>query len=170
MPNLTSTSSLPDMAIDRLNWSRQFLLALLGDLSGGQWVAKAGGVGNHPLWVTGHIAHSDDFFLSQISGLSSDVPAGYTAIFAGGSAPTNRLGDYPAPDEVLAVMHASRQRLVDWIASLDSRQAVAEVPEHIKRLAPTNVLVAFAESSYEMFHAGQVAAVRASLGLPRTFS
>jgi uncharacterized damage-inducible protein DinB len=159
--------ALRRVALERLTWARGFTHAMLADLTDDQLLARAGGRGNHPLWVMGHLAQTDDSLLSALTGEPPKLPAPYKALFGGNREPTATAADYPGRDELKAAMHASRERVVAWVRSLDENTAYAPTPDFLRRFAPDRITAAFAMAAHEMLHNGQVASVRSALGLPR---
>lgn len=61
------------MGQERLAWARQFTEGLIGAMADDQLVPPAGGLGNHALWVMGHLAVSEDDILTMITGKSNEL-------------------------------------------------------------------------------------------------
>jgi hypothetical protein len=169
MPNVNhnAVSALRELAIDRLTWSRGFLNALLADVKDEQLFTRVADCGNHAAWVMGHMATIDDNLLSAMSGQPHRLPETFRTLFGMGSTPTARAADYPSRKELTEAMNGTRQRLKEWVATLDDSTAFEPTPERMQRFAPNRIMLAITESSHEMLHAGQLTAIRAALGLPR---
>ena len=165
--NQTATAALRELALDRVTWSRGFLNALLAEMTDEQLLARAAGSGNHAMWVMGHMATVDDNVVSAITGEPQRLPETFRTLFAAGSKPTDRAADYPSRQELTGAMNAARERLKQWIATLDDSTAFEPTPERMRRFAPNRIVLGLTVSAHEMMHAGQVTAVRAALGLPR---
>jgi uncharacterized damage-inducible protein DinB len=169
MPNANQTAvpALRELALDRVAWSRRFLNALLADLKDEQLVARAGNSGNHAAWVMGHVSTVDDNIVSAMTGQPKRLPESFRTRFGMGSQPSERAADYPSRAELNDALVATRERLREWITTLDDSTAFQALPERMQRIAPNRIMLAAAVPSHEMMHAGQLTVVRAALGLPR---
>ncbi len=161
----TQAFSLGPIAIERMEGSRGYLLRLLESLSDEQLVARAGGAGNHALWIMGHIAHSDDAVVSTFTGEPSCLPGGHDALFATKTSVSDNAADYPNRDELLNRMTKARERVTGWVKSLDDKSALQASPKQLAPFARNPIAAAHGVSQHEFMHAGQVATIRASLGL-----
>ena len=167
MQDETGLDALRRVALERLAWARGFTQAMVADMTDDQLFTRPGGRGNHPLWVMGHLAQSDDALLSALTGEPARLPATFKELFGGNREPTTAAADYPRRDEVAAAMRASRERVVAWLQSLDAAAAFRPTPEFLRRFAPDGITTAFGMAAHEMLHNGQIACVRSALGLPR---
>lgn len=149
--------------------SRSFLLGLLETLPDERLAARCVGTGNHALWIMGHIAQSDDAVVSAFTGEPRCTPEGHATLFASKTPVSDNASDYPGRDELLNCMIKSRDRVAAWIESLDDQAALQASPEHLAPFAPYPIAAAHGVSQHEFFHAGQVATIRSSLGLPPVF-
>lgn len=163
--NSTEVFSLSHIAIEQMEGSRSFLLGLLESLSAEQLMARAGGAGNHALWIMGHIAQSDDAVVSMFTGEPSCLPDGHNALFASRTSVSAIATDYPSRADLLIRMTKARERVTEWANSLDDRSALQAFPEQLAAFAPNPIAAAHRVSQHDFLHAGQVATVRASLGL-----
>tara|TARA_R110002095_G_scaffold189660_1_gene167331 strand:- start:49922 stop:50431 length:510 start_codon:yes stop_codon:yes gene_type:complete len=161
----TQAFSIGPIAIEGMEKSRGFLLGLLTSLSDEQLAARAGGAGNHALWIMGHIAQSDDAVVSAFTNEPSCLPDGHDALFAAKTSVSDNATDYPSRDELLERMTNARERVVGWVKSLDDQSSLQASPEQLAAFAPNPIAAAHGVSLHEFMHAGQVATIRASLGL-----
>ncbi|MAE65604.1 MAG: hypothetical protein CMJ18_15150 [Phycisphaeraceae bacterium] len=169
MPSIDEITSTRSMAVERLNWARQFTEALLAAVPDDALTAQAGGRGNHTLWVIGHLAWTDEEILGAVAGIAKTMSEAHQKLFASGASPVSDAGAYPSRDETMALMHAARQRMIDWIESLDDDTARKPLPEPLLPFAPDAISVPFTIAAHDLFHLGQVASVRSSLGLDPVF-
>lgn len=153
------------IALDRLAWARQFHEAILAGVPDDALLARAGGAGNHAMWVMGHIASVDAFFLGVLGAKAPSLPSGFDELFAGGSKVFDDASVYPSREVALDAMRTSRAALVQWAESLDEEGLCAPLPEDLHPFAPNVISMLFTIAAHEAFHAGQVASVRASLGM-----
>src|SRR5262245_43593293 len=92
---------------------RQMSERLLADFrTPEEWTFQAHPACNHALWFAGHMATSDNFFLSLVAPeKKSDLPD-FQAKFGMGSQPTNDPAAYPKAENVVAAMRERRQALL----------------------------------------------------------
>lgn len=166
-PSAIEVNAVRRVALERLAWARGFTHALLADMTDEQLLVRAGGRGNHTLWVMGHLAQTDDAILSALTGEPPQLSGSFKDRFGGNREPSADASDYPARDELAAAMRSSRDRVIAWVGSLDETTAYEPAPEFLRRFAPDRITAAFALAAHEMLHNGQVTSVRAALGLPR---
>lgn len=161
------TTSAVEVGIERMQWSRRFLESLLASLTDQQLLARAGGAGNHALWVMGHVAVSEDQLMAMISGRAPTLPQRFQDLFAGGTEPRSSASEYPSRAELADAMRSTRQAAIEWFRSRSEAELDAQTPEMLRPFAPDVRTMPMALCGHEMIHTGQVAAVRSSLGLPK---
>ena len=159
-------AAMREMMVERMAWARSFTEALVGPMSDAQTVHRAGGAGNHALWVMGHLAVTDDFFLHLFSGEPRRVER-WDGMFGGGSEPKDGLGAYPSRAEVAAAFRESHERMKAWVRGASEAELDAALEGDMAKFAPTVRAAVVSMPAHEFFHAGQVASCRASLGMPR---
>ncbi|HRX85345.1 MAG TPA: DinB family protein [Phycisphaerae bacterium] len=152
-----------------LAFSRKALLGMLEDVPEEKWTHQPVTGGNHAAWIIGHIASTDNFFLTAVAGRESKLPAEWNELFGMGSTPTAELERYPAPAELRDKLAALRGDVLEWYGSLDERQAQAPLPEDLKMFAPCVGLLGNSMAWHEGLHTGQLTVVRRSLGIGPKF-
>ena len=122
--------------------------------------------GNHPLWVIGHIAHSEGEITGMVHGDPNPLN-GWEKMFAAGTEPTTAASDYPSFDEVLEGYRTIRARTLKMIDALhDSdldeapKAASDEMLEFVPTIGETLMMVVI----HQEFHLGQIADVRRTAG------
>lgn len=150
-----------------LELSRGFLLSLIDGLEGHQLVTRAGGVGNHVMWVCGHIAWTEDYFAKGLAQRERATPEPWDELFGMGSMPTESLSDYPAFDDVLGHLHSTRESLLSSLSELTETQLLEPMEEALSQFAKHKAMLMSSLAFHEGVHTGQVLTVRSSLGLPR---
>ncbi|MFG0274821.1 MAG: DinB family protein [Phycisphaerales bacterium] len=153
------------IALDRLAWVRRFHEGILAGVPDDALFVRAGGAGNHAMWVMGHIASTDAFILNAMGGRAPALPRGFDELFAGGSKVFDDPGAYPDRAEMVDALDATRRALVRWAESLEGEALYAATPEDLRPFAPDVITTLHSLGAHEMFHAGQVASVRAALGM-----
>jgi hypothetical protein len=155
------------IALERMAWSRGFVESLLNGITDDQLIVRPGGTGNHALWIMGHYAVTDDQILAMMTGESETLPETFAKRFTAGSEPIDDVAAYPTRHELTTTMRSTRERMSAWVASLPESDWGTATPEALAPFATDAISVPFAIAAHDLFHAGQLATVRASLGLPR---
>lgn len=149
----------------QLQASRHYSEGLLKDFqTPEQWLHQVHPKANHPLWFAGHMAVTDNFFLSAIAPEKSSLPAGFVEKFGPGSQPTTNPADYPSPEEVVRVMRERREVLASLLAGLSEedleRPTPAGTPDFLRDWGSVFRVAAW----HEAIHSGQLAVCHRALG------
>jgi uncharacterized damage-inducible protein DinB len=144
---------------------RQMSERLLADFhTPEQWTFQAHPACNHALWFAGHMATSDNFFLSLVAPEKAKQLPGFQAKFGMGSQPTNDPAAYPAPESVQATMRERREALLSALDRMNdddlARKTPAGAPEFLPDVASVFELAIWHEGQ----HRGQLSVARRALG------
>ncbi|MCP3903057.1 MAG: DinB family protein [Planctomycetes bacterium] len=165
MDATTSLTAL-DLGLLALEQSRTYLLKCVDDMSDTDLLHRPAETGNHALWVMGHIAWSDDFFLQQFTKAESGIaPEEWGEKFGMGSSPTSDPDDYPTRLEIMEVMDKTRAALIAWCKTQSDEQLGAEVPAEWKGFARNFGMLMTSVAWHEGIHTGQVLEARRSLDM-----
>jgi uncharacterized damage-inducible protein DinB len=157
--------SLKDRLLRQLTSTRQQSERLLADFqTPDQWTFQVHPACNHALWFAGHMATSDNFFLSLVAPeKATDLPD-FQAKFGMGSQPTSDPASYPTPQSVQATMRDRRAALV---AALDgmtdddlAQKTPTGAPEFLADVGSVFELAIWHEGQ----HSGQLSVARRALG------
>lgn len=157
--------ALLESGLTNLEFARRFTFSLLEDISEDQWCHQPVVDGNHAAWVVGHLASTDDFFLSTLSGRPSGLPDKWKELFGMGSKPTPDLAGYPSPAELKSKLSGCREDFVAWLKSLDEKKLLSPLPGDLQSFAPSHVAMCGTLAWHEGLHAGQLTMIRKSLGI-----
>lgn len=152
----------------QLTQAREMSERLLSDFeSPEQWTFQIHPDCNHALWFAGHMAHTDNFFLSLISPDDAvELPSIFARQFGMGSQPTPTPDDYPTAEEVLKNMRERRATLLNVLAHLNDDDFTAPTasgaPDFLKDVAAVFEMAIW----HEGLHSGQLTSVRRALGHP----
>lgn len=155
--------------LDALAMARGLLHKLVDDLSNTQMLHRSCPNGNHPFWCVGHIAVTDQFFLSTFSRGDRVVPAAWDAMFQFATQPRDDAAGYPSRAELLEGADAVREALVDWLSSLDETDLAKPITGDLEPFAKSFAQLGSSFVMHESFHAGQISAARRAMGLPPLF-
>lgn len=154
-----------------LAMSREWLNSLLADVHEAPLTAPTPRGGNHPLWVLGHLAHSEASLVAEFVLGEKNPLAKWDQLFGMGSTPVADAEVYPPFDEVKAELERARSRTLEVLGRFSdadlSRRSHA--PEAYASTFGTvgQCLVCIAE--HETFHAGQIADARRAMGKQPVF-
>jgi len=147
--------------------AREYSEGLLASFKSPQeWVHQVHPNANHALWFAGHMATTDNFFLSLLAPEKSDRNQQFQTCFGVGSRPTANPADYPSPEEVLAYMRDRREKLMQVLDGLGEEELSTPLshgaPNFLSDFASVFELAVW----HEGLHSGQVSVARRSLGNP----
>jgi len=152
-----------------LTFSRKALLGMLEDVPEDRWTHQPIASANHAAWIAGHLAHTDNYFLTAVAGMATRIPADWDELFGMGSQPVDDPSAYPSPAFLRDHLGARREELIAWFRSLTDAQARAPLPEALLSFAPTFGQLAHSLAWHEGMHTGQLTVVRKSLGIAPKF-
>ena len=125
---------------------------------------------NHPAWILGHLATTNDFVVNMLGGDATVCPEAWSPLFTQGTTPEPDRSKYPSKNELLAALDQGHTNLAATLQAADDDTLAKENPvEGMRPLAPTiGDLATFICTIHEMLHLGQLSAWRRASGLPRT--
>ncbi|MCH8005148.1 MAG: DinB family protein [Planctomycetes bacterium] len=165
MPTATVVNTF-EIGKATLELARRSTLKLVADIPAEHHCHQPVPKANHATWVLGHLANTDNFFLTSLGGRDPVIDKSWGDLFGMGSEPTGDPGRYPSLTEVKAGCERARAALIDWFASMDDQKLQSPLPDQMKGFAPNYAGVMGTLAWHEGLHAGQLSAVRRSLGLP----
>lgn len=145
-----------------------WVMALIADIKDEPLRRPTNNGGNHPLWVLGHLAHSESqLFDVFILGKENRFPE-LAAMFSMKSEPSSDASRYPSMDELMEKFTAVRAESLAHLESLtdEDLDAPTNVPEDMAAFFGTVGLCYAALANHQMFHGGQVADARRAAGRP----
>ena len=122
--------------------------------------------GNHPLWVLGHLAHSEAELTGTISGEPNPLEE-WSGMFAPGTQPTANAADYPPYEEVFEKYRQARARslkLLDEVGDAGLDDALESIPPGMEEIFRTNADIFMILILHHHVHMGQVADARRAAG------
>lgn len=120
--------------------------------------------GNHPLWVVGHLAHTEGVLHHLLSGEPNPAEH-WSDLFAGGSEPSADASRYPAFDEVLATYRRLRAANMKRLDGMDDA-ALGGAERTFGTIGQAYTSIAM----HQMLHLGEVADARRAAGRRPFFS
>ena len=149
----------------QLETAREYSRALLADFkTPEEWTRQVHPNANHALWFAGHMAVSDNFFVSHIAPEKVAKRPEFEKAFGTGSQPTSNPADYPSPHEVLEFMNERRRTLMSVLDALDERDLEKPLAKGTPDFLPDVGAVFEMAVWHEGLHSGQLSVCRRSLG------
>jgi uncharacterized damage-inducible protein DinB len=152
-----------------LKFSRNNTLAFFEDIPADQLCHSPVSGGNHALWILGHLAQTDDFFLNALGGEPAALPEEYASLFGMGSTPVTDPSAYPSVDDIKTAMAAQRERMVSWFSGMSAERLDAPLQGDFSRFATSHANLMSSLAWHEGLHAGQLTMIRRSVKLAPKF-
>lgn len=157
--------TLIESGLTVLGFARRITLGLLEGIADDAVTHQPIPNANHALWVMGHLAHTDNYFLTAVASQPSKVPTEWDELFGMGSQPTADARRYPSRADLMDRLRARREDLIAWLRTLSDAQAARPLAKELQGFAPTFGSLAHSIAWHEGLHAGQLTVVRKSLGI-----
>jgi len=149
--------------------SRWFLEQLLESMTDEQLMARSCPGMNHAVWIVGHTAWTEDYFMQKLAGRPGGLPEGWDVLFGNGSEVSDDASAYPDRAELMRVLTDRRDALIGWLMTLDEPQLCRPTEGEMADMVPSFGQLAPFLSFHEGFHAGQLSAARRAVGIGRLF-
>jgi hypothetical protein len=162
-------SALLETGLAALAFSRKVTLGLFEDIPDNKICHQPFAGANHPLWTLGHLACTDEYFLKEVGGRPYNRFENWSKLFFMGSKPTANPKDYPPVAEVKAALDKNRQELIGWFKSMSDAELGKPFEGDMAQFAANRGILMSTIAWHEGLHAGQMSAVRKSLGLAPKF-
>jgi uncharacterized damage-inducible protein DinB len=157
--------SLQNRLLRQLKNTREASERLLTDFKTPQdWTFQVHPACNHALWFAGHMATSDNFFLSLIAPDKKHEMPEFQTKFGMGSQPTNEPAAYPQPESVLATMRERRGALLSTLEAMNDDDLAKKTPDGAPDFLPDVGSVFEVAIWHEGRHSGQLSVARRALG------
>jgi len=129
-----------------------------------QWTFQVHPACNHALWFVGHMATSDNFFLSLVAPEKARQLSEFQIRFGMGSQPTNDPAAYPDVESVQQVMRERRQALLAALEGMGDDDLARKTPSGAPEFLPDVGSVFELAIWHEGQHSGQLSVARRALG------
>lgn len=161
------TSDLLQTGLNTLAFSRRLTDGLLRDITEEEACTIPAGCNKNCIWVTGHLAMTDDFFLSALGGQRR--LQGWDPYFGMGSEPQSDASVLPAFGDVIQALAERRGAIRSAFEHMPDAALLEPMPENLRPFAETKATLMGTLAAHETFHAGQLSMVRRQLGHPSLF-
>jgi uncharacterized damage-inducible protein DinB len=162
--------NLHDFMVAQIEAAREMTLSQINDFADDELLVQPCPGGNHPLWLLGHIANSEDGLILSFCKGENVLPGSYFKLFGIGSTPQTAASAYPSRDEILAGMEEAHAAAIDYVGGV-SPEELDRPPHGLDRLRPEAQELFHSRGAcilhhalHEANHAGQMAVLRRILG------
>ena len=139
------------------------------DLNDADFLAQLPGEGQTANWIYGHLATSEDWFMSKLTGSSLQISADDHERYKAGQALTTDPGAYLSKADVLSLFQTQRERTLGALSKADTSSWDSPAPEGLPPMMETVGSVWGVVGTHSFWHLGQVTAIRRMLGKPPMF-
>lgn len=155
----------------QLEMSRQWLMALIADITGAEVTPPTAKGGNHPLWALGHMIHSEAGMLNGFVLGQPNPLAKWDKLFGMGSRPINDINAYPPLVELRAEFDRVRGDTLRLLSSMSEADLdkPSKAPAHLSSMFGTVGQCFATVGLHATFHAGQIADARRAAGKEPVF-
>lgn len=170
MSNATTTESpLLASGLQAMRFGRGFLKMMLEQTSDELFYKPAFEGANHAAWVVGHLALTDNYFLTDVAGQESKIPEGWDALFGVNTKAVPDPKKYPSRTELMKVLDERRAALESWLSTLSDAELLKPIEGDFAMFAANRAQLGSSCSFHDAFHAAQISATRRVSGLPPLF-
>lgn len=161
-----------EMLIDQLETVRHITLEAFGDLDTGQRLFQPAPGVNHPLWLLGHIAGSENHLILGFCKGESLLPERYGKLFGMGSTLLDDPSEYPPGEEVLNVLAEVHASALDYAGNADAEEleqppvGFDRLNDRARQMFASRCRCIWFATTHEAMHTGQMAYIRRLLGKP----
>jgi uncharacterized damage-inducible protein DinB len=128
------------------------------------WTRQVAPGTNNAMWFAGHMAMSDNFFISKVDPKRAKKFEGWDKLFGMGSKPTGDPDDYPPVAEVHDAMRERRGVLVELLRGRSDAELNGPPPTGASDFLPDMASIFEMAVWHESLHVGQVTMVRRAMG------
>lgn len=153
-----------------LDFARYFTNAMLDSIPEDKMCYQPVPDCNHALWVMGHLACTDEFFMQVCGGPWDQRFEQHKGTFFMGSKPVADPAVYGSPADIRAWLQDARTRMIDWLKGQTAEELTTPLPEFLQRAAADRMKLVPRLAVHESAHAGQLTVIRKSLGLAPVFA
>ncbi len=158
-----------DSGLAALAMSRKTAFEILEDIPEDKYCHQLVEGGNHALWIMGHLAHADDFFLTTFKPRETKLSQSWHDLFGMGSKPVADKTAYPSMTEIKDMMATHGEELANWFGSMTDDQLQSELPEDWRTFAPSFAALMSKIAWHDGLHTGQLTMIRRNLGIAPKF-
>jgi hypothetical protein len=156
-----------DVIAHQLQMGANLFKMFTSDLSDEEYLFQPTEGGCHLLWILGHLAHTQEWALTNLAGQPSRMPKEMQELFSGGSTVYGDASRYPSPTEVQDLFAGTQERMLAALAAFDTARWSDPSPEGIPHeFFPTLGSMWEMLAVHTFWHFGQLTVNRRMMGKP----
>ncbi len=157
-----------DVLKQQLQLGAGVLEEFTADMSDAEWMVQPGDGGCHLIWIHGHLAETQDWAVSHLTGQARRFDQKYIDLFTGGAAVDGDPAKYPSRATVQSLFRESQEMTLTALDAFDLARWDEPVPEGVpSNYFPTCGALWGMIPLHTLWHFGQVTVTRRMLGKPR---
>lgn len=169
MQSTETTSPILKTGMQAMEMARGVTVQLVEPFDAVQMLVRPCAEGNHVAWNLGHIADTDNVFLTMVGGRDAVLDESWSKKFGWKSVVSENAGDYPSKQELLDAMSKTREAVVGWLTGLSDAELNEPIEGDMAQFAKSRAHLMSSIAFHEGFHAGQISACRRAVGIERLF-
>jgi hypothetical protein len=164
-----------EMLADQVETMRRMTLDTFATFSESEQLFQPAPGLNHPLWLLGHIAGSEDHLILDFCAAQPQLPAAYAKLFGIGSQPSPERSAYPPASEILERLAQVHVTALAWLRSASPEDLARKptscdkLPERPRSMFTSRGRCSWFHATHEATHLGQLSYLRRLLGKPPRF-
>lgn len=164
--------NITEMLADQLEGARRITLETFNDLAPNERLHQAAPGLNHPLWLLGHIATSENHLILDFCAGKPLLPKEYGPLLGIGSKPVADASAYPPAETLLAELARVHEAALAYVRGMNPADldlpplGFERLPDRAKELFATRGRCIWHHAHHEAAHAAQMAYIRRLLGKP----
>lgn len=159
------TRTLGPRVVTLLKFARKMVDDAIAGIPDDRCCEQMAGAPNHKMWTMGHLAVSNAWFGSLLTGKMGDVPETYNAKFGMGSTPSPDAAAYPSLDEVRGYYRSTFDAILAAAEGLDDTAIVAPCAADTGGFASDKLDGLLKTAWHEGWHLGQMSMLRRAMGV-----
>ena len=160
-------SVLLETGLEALAFTRGVTNRILEGFDESNAMTRCGPSGSHVMYIAGHIAGTDEAFMTHVGGLEPVLEPSWFELFGMNVEVSDDASAYPSFEKVRQVLASRREALEKWFSGMDDAALQKPLPEPWNGFAKTHAILMSTLAFHEGFHIGQISAARRVTGLPR---
>ncbi len=157
-----------DVIHQQLQNGQQLIQMYTGDLSDEEYFKAAAPRTNHPAWILGHIATSEDSLVSMLTGQLKRFSEATHELFGGSSTCVPDAAQYPSRKELDEMFRNAREYTVEALQMYDESKWANPAPEGLpKEFFSTAGSVWGLIGFHQFWHIGQLTTCRQAMNKKR---
>jgi hypothetical protein len=157
-------ASPKDVVLDQLNMGLFLIEKFTEDLSDAEYFQPPIEGANHAGWILGHLAYSEDWVVSLVTGVDRRIPQSTEKLFKGGSHCLPDASKYPSRSEIDKLFRNSRTNAVEALKAFDEGRWGEPSPEEAPtEFFPTLGSLWAMQSTHQFWHIGHLSVCRTAM-------